>query len=60
MKQKMQDEEAVDSSDSMNVTDIVLQSSSPKLSHKQDYIFHGGRRHVRPYYFEFISHVSIL
>ena len=70
---------------SMNTTDIVLQTSSPKLSQKQDYIFHGGdsfklnpkisllfwvpffknlvcegRRHVRPYYFEFISHVSLL
>ncbi|CAN7006444.1 unnamed protein product [Brassica rapa subsp. trilocularis] len=43
---------------SMNTTDIVLQTSSPKLSQKQDYIFHGGRRHVRPYYFEFISHVN--
>ncbi|KAJ8772466.1 hypothetical protein K2173_027643 [Erythroxylum novogranatense] len=25
---------------------------------KQDYIFRNGRRHVRPYYFEFISHVK--
>ncbi|RWR80068.1 RNA pseudouridine synthase 7 [Cinnamomum micranthum f. kanehirae] len=23
-----------------------------------DYIFRNGRRHVRPYYFEFISHVK--
>ncbi|CAL9243075.1 unnamed protein product [Arabidopsis halleri] len=38
-------------------TDLLLQSPS-KLSQKQDYIFHGGRRHVRPYYFEFISHVN--
>ncbi|XP_015866947.3 RNA pseudouridine synthase 7 [Ziziphus jujuba] len=25
---------------------------------RQDYIFRNGRRHVRPYYFEFISHVK--
>ncbi|XP_044494285.1 RNA pseudouridine synthase 7 isoform X2 [Mangifera indica] len=25
---------------------------------KRDYIFRDGRRHVRPYYFEFISHVK--
>ncbi|KAK8361974.1 hypothetical protein V6Z12_A03G072600 [Gossypium hirsutum] len=25
---------------------------------KQDYIFHNGKRHVRPYYFEFVSHVN--
>ncbi|XP_073013368.1 RNA pseudouridine synthase 7 [Typha latifolia] len=25
---------------------------------RQDYIFRGGRRYVRPYYFEFISHVK--
>ncbi|GLT39959.1 hypothetical protein SLA2020_141240 [Shorea laevis] len=25
---------------------------------KQDYIFHNGKRYVRPYYFEFISHVN--
>ncbi|XP_043687041.1 RNA pseudouridine synthase 7-like isoform X2 [Telopea speciosissima] len=25
---------------------------------RQDYIFSNGRRHVRPYYFEFISHVK--
>ncbi|KAJ0112607.1 hypothetical protein Patl1_01276 [Pistacia atlantica] len=25
---------------------------------KHDYIFRDGRRHVRPYYFEFISHVK--
>ncbi|XP_040964545.1 RNA pseudouridine synthase 7 isoform X3 [Gossypium hirsutum] len=25
---------------------------------KQDYVFHNGKRHVRPYYFEFVSHVN--
>ncbi|RZC60555.1 hypothetical protein C5167_022307 [Papaver somniferum] len=25
---------------------------------RQDYIFRNGRRHVKPYYFEFISHVN--
>ncbi|XP_022770730.1 RNA pseudouridine synthase 7-like isoform X3 [Durio zibethinus] len=25
---------------------------------KEDYIFHNGKRHVRPYYFEFVSHVN--
>ncbi|GLT77550.1 hypothetical protein SLA2020_491200 [Shorea laevis] len=25
---------------------------------KQDYIFHNGKHYVRPYYFEFISHVN--
>ncbi|CAA7021469.1 unnamed protein product [Microthlaspi erraticum] len=65
MKRKQQDDDkdAVEQlassavATSMNTSEIALQSS-PKLSQKQDYIFHGGRRHVRPYYFEFISHVN--
>ncbi|PIA41956.1 hypothetical protein AQUCO_02100063v1 [Aquilegia coerulea] len=37
--------------------EIVWQSpANPPERH--DYIFHDGRRHVRPYYFEFISHVK--
>ncbi|XP_010536597.1 PREDICTED: RNA pseudouridine synthase 7 [Tarenaya hassleriana] len=37
--------------------DIVWQTPA-NPPQKQDYIFHNGRRHVRPYYFEFISHVK--
>ncbi|KAK1271591.1 RNA pseudouridine synthase 7 [Acorus gramineus] len=37
--------------------DIVWQSpANPPEAH--DYILRNGRRHVRPYYFEFISHVK--
>lgn len=51
MKRKQQDDDDKDGVEklassaivatSMNTSDIVLQSS-PKLSQKQDYIFHGG------------------
>ncbi|XP_010482444.1 PREDICTED: RNA pseudouridine synthase 7 isoform X2 [Camelina sativa] len=68
MKRKQQEDDGVEkavstttvvatSSNTMSIDQLILQSSS-KLSQKQDYIFHGGRRHVRPYYFEFISHVN--
>ncbi|XP_055961187.1 RNA pseudouridine synthase 7 isoform X2 [Mercurialis annua] len=37
--------------------EIVWQTpANPPL--KDDYIFRDGRRHVRPYYFEFVSHVK--
>lgn len=52
MKRKLEDVDAVEKpsssssssiiATSMNTTDIVLQTSSLKLSQKQDYIFHGG------------------
>ncbi|XP_040967098.1 putative inactive serine/threonine-protein kinase At5g11400 [Gossypium hirsutum] len=42
-----------------------LSAASPSPAHptqKRDYIFHNsklnGKRHVRPYYFEFVSHVN--
>lgn len=40
-----------------NSMDIVWQTpaNSPL---RDDYIFHKGRRHVKPYYFEFICHVK--
>ncbi|KAF5194830.1 Rna pseudouridine synthase [Thalictrum thalictroides] len=37
--------------------EIVWQSPANRPE-RHDYIFHNGRRHVRPYYFEFISHVK--
>ncbi|KAL2935561.1 RNA pseudouridine synthase 7 [Bienertia sinuspersici] len=37
--------------------DIVWQTPA-NAPHRDDYIFHKGRRHVKPYYFEFICHVK--
>ncbi|EOY22575.1 hypothetical protein QUC31_007802 [Theobroma cacao] len=37
--------------------DIVWQTPAHP-AHKDDYIFHNGKRYVRPYYFEFVSHVN--
>ncbi|MCL7035767.1 hypothetical protein MKW94_003161 [Papaver nudicaule] len=41
----------------MDIEKIVWQTPA-NPPERQDYIFRNGRRHVKPYYFEFISHVN--
>ncbi|XP_022932600.1 RNA pseudouridine synthase 7-like isoform X1 [Cucurbita moschata] len=41
----------------MGEGEIVWQTPA-NAPQRCDYIFHNGRRHVRPYYFEFIAHVK--
>ncbi|CAL9030731.1 unnamed protein product [Prunus brigantina] len=47
MKRKLEEEDM----------EIVWQTPA-NPPHRLDYIFRNGRRHVRPYYFEFIAHVK--
>ncbi|XP_065872853.1 RNA pseudouridine synthase 7 [Euphorbia lathyris] len=52
MKRKREKEE-----ENKNGMEIVWQTPANPPG-KHDYVFLNGRRHVRPYYFEFISHVN--
>ncbi|KAF4361538.1 hypothetical protein F8388_007554 [Cannabis sativa] len=55
MKRKRKEGEVVE--EKKMEMDIVWQTpANPPERH--DYIFRNGRRHVRPYYFEFIAHVK--
>ncbi|XP_030493924.2 RNA pseudouridine synthase 7 [Cannabis sativa] len=55
MKRKRKEGEVVE--EKKIEMDIVWQTpANPPVRH--DYIFRNGRRHVRPYYFEFIAHVK--
>ncbi|XP_022921409.1 RNA pseudouridine synthase 7-like [Cucurbita moschata] len=51
------DEQEEKEEESMGVGEIVWQTPA-NPPQRSDYIFHNGRRHVRPYYFEFIAHVK--
>lgn len=53
MKRKKREEEEVEE----KKMEIVWQTPA-NPPEKQDYIFRNGKRHVRPYYFEFIAHVK--
>ncbi|XP_057516334.1 RNA pseudouridine synthase 7 isoform X2 [Amaranthus tricolor] len=41
-----------------NITMDIVWQTPANPPHRDDYIFHKGRRHVKPYYFEFICHVK--
>ncbi|XP_050257535.1 RNA pseudouridine synthase 7 isoform X2 [Quercus robur] len=55
MNKRKREEEAGNSNS--NSMEIVWQTPA-NPPEPQDYILRNGRRHVRPYYFEFISHVK--
>ncbi|KAL9243381.1 hypothetical protein vseg_017275 [Gypsophila vaccaria] len=38
--------------------DNIVWQTPANPPHRDDYIFHSGMRHVKPYYFEFICHVK--
>ncbi|GAB4860381.1 hypothetical protein Ancab_035539 [Ancistrocladus abbreviatus] len=62
MKRKRGDDDHRDQhhhreADSKASMDIIWQTPA-NPPHRDDYIFRNGRRHVRPYYFEFICHVK--
>ncbi|KAK9668938.1 hypothetical protein RND81_13G097100 [Saponaria officinalis] len=38
--------------------DTIVWQTPANPPHRDDYIFHSGMRHVKPYYFEFICHVK--
>ncbi|KAH9602658.1 hypothetical protein KSS87_014124 [Heliosperma pusillum] len=40
------------------VMDSILCQTLANPPHRDDYIFHNGMRHVKPYYFEFLCHVK--
>ncbi|KAJ4850137.1 hypothetical protein Tsubulata_000612 [Turnera subulata] len=53
---RAREEEGEDSTDQKKMEIVWQTPANPPEKH--DYIFRDGRRHVRPYYFEFISHVK--
>ncbi|XP_022988439.1 RNA pseudouridine synthase 7-like [Cucurbita maxima] len=57
VEQLNNDEQEEKEEESMGVGEIVWQTPA-NPPQRSDYIFHNGRRHVRPYYFEFIAHVK--
>ncbi|OMO99415.1 Pseudouridine synthase, RsuA/RluB/C/D/E/F [Corchorus capsularis] len=61
MKRRREEEEAEIEEKKEETTktkmEIVWQTPAHPAQ-KEDYIFHNGKRHVRPYHFEFVSHVN--
>ncbi|XVF08649.1 hypothetical protein REPUB_Repub07fG0020700 [Reevesia pubescens] len=59
MKRNRNDEEEEERKEEKNKKKMEIVWQTPaNPAQKQDYIFHNGKRHVRPYYFEFVSHVN--
>ncbi|XVF11472.1 hypothetical protein REPUB_Repub08aG0030800 [Reevesia pubescens] len=58
MKRNRDDEEEEKEEEKIKKKMKIVWQTPAHLAQKDDYILHNGKRHVRPYYFEFVSHGS--